>query len=714
MVEPWADAPLTDPNKDKLDRGPFVKMVANLIEGLADSNDSTVLGLVGAWGSGKSTVLHYITRRLDRTIKVVRFNPWSFEDDESLQAGLYSAILEAVPIGSHESVQKKAIEVLRRGAPALKAIPVVGNAAAETLREFLPSKSWDSAFSDLATAIRGASVKILVVVDDVDRLQPKELLLLMKTVRLLGRFPRVNYLLAYDRKSTIRTLRTALGSDTAGAEDYLEKIVQYPLDLPAPQQQFLQEIVFGALGPSLDNASANRSGATPRIRFDSFYRDHMWTSLTTPRACQRFALQARTFLPPAGGDVDPADFYALTFLRLFFADLYNMLPIWADDLTIVRESSEMATVLKAEKWVERIVACGYEKDIAHELVEALSSIFPQAFARDAAGSSGANRDCRAYDREYFKRYFTFSLPAGDVSDVLVRRDLDRVLSGEVHLGGSCPETFDHPVEDTQMRALRKGTRQTDYEAELRPLIHYLSRGLAQRPVILDRYIGSFDLKVIWVAKLIHRQGAWDPADVHAVVSRFHRPAALGSILTQTRSLSREQDRLAAAHSPHGEDQSVFVTASFADALVSSWLEQATTWLVDQWCSKSSDVPDAERLDVWSSVFSLDGMDQLQKLTTDALVSGRLSLAALASKFVVPLQLLDNHRAPESELALDMHKLEDTVPEDLLLTLILDDTARPGETNDHSQEATTRRTKLGIEGLVTWRAERAEQPKVAHT
>lgn len=49
------------------------------------------------------------------------------------------------------------------------------------------------------------------------------------TVRLLGRLPRVNYLLAYDRKSTINTLRNALGTGRSGAEDYLEKIVQYPL-----------------------------------------------------------------------------------------------------------------------------------------------------------------------------------------------------------------------------------------------------------------------------------------------------------------------------------------------------------------------------------------------------------------------------------------------------------------------------------------------------
>jgi hypothetical protein len=46
---------------------------------------------------------------------------------------------------------------------------------------------------------------ILVVVD-IDRLQPAELLDLLKVVRLLGRFHGVDFLLAYDERTIVETL----------------------------------------------------------------------------------------------------------------------------------------------------------------------------------------------------------------------------------------------------------------------------------------------------------------------------------------------------------------------------------------------------------------------------------------------------------------------------------------------------------------------------
>lgn len=706
VTEPWADAPLKDPNKDKLERGPFVEMVSRLINGLADSNDSAVLGLVGAWGSGKSTVLHYVARQLDNTIKVVRFNPWSFDDDTGLQAELYSSLLEAFPLGSHTSIRKKATEVLRRGAPALKAIPFVGAAASETVAEFLPSKSWDAAFDELAKAIHEASVKILVVVDDVDRLQPKELLLLMKAVRLLGRFPRVNYLLAFDRNSTINTLRIALGAEREAAEDYLEKIVQYPLDLPAPQQRFLQEIVFAELVPVLDGVSANMYFPTSRYRFEAFYRDHMWTALNTPRACHRFALQAKTFLPLAGGNVDPVDFFALTFFRLFYPSLYTKLPTWRDALIRQRSSPEQREKTSREEWLQRVMGCGYSKDVAEDLVDAMSTIFPQAVPNEFSASiPGGNY--RVSDREYFDRYFTFSLPAGDISDVVVRRDLELIIGGGIQLGATCPDSFDHAVPDMQMLAVRKGMRHTVYEVDTSRLVHFLSFALSRDPIDYESAVDAAHLKSDWFQKLIERQGMWPAKDMDDLVKRFHRPAALGVALVRVLAYSGvspfSQEGTVSEGSSGPE---VASTPSFAGNLASLWIPLAASWLLHEWQTETTDTPDVERLDVWGSIASLGGLNELQKLTADALTSGSLTLSQLVSKFVLPQRILGDHRASPSDLILDLNKLVDTVPRTLLLSLPLDETGAPPSTDDQGA-AKPDRIQLGVQGLRNWRAEQPE-------
>ncbi|QSZ47924.1 P-loop NTPase fold protein [Arthrobacter sp. D5-1] len=698
MIDPWTDSSLTDPKKDELERGPFVKMVASLIENLADSNDSTVLGLVGPWGSGKTTVLNYITAEIDESIHVVHFNPWSF-DDERLQAELYSAILDAFPNDDRDSLRKKAFDLVRRSAPALKAIPIVGTAAAETVREFMPSKSWDSAFQDLAASIWVATRKVLVVVDDVDRLLPNDLLLLMKTVRLLGRFPRVNYLLAYDRASTVKTLGSVLGG-TDNAEIYLEKIVQYPLDLPEPQQKFLQKIVRNHLEPVLNSASAGMNGGqTPKIRFESFYQDHMWTSLTTPRACRRYAMQAITFLGLADGNVDPADFFALTFLRLFYPNLYKRLPGWVEDLSLDQGYVSQHKPAEMDIWRDRMKSCGYEEQ-TDELIEALSSLFPRAFPGNGWGALGSRY--RAYDREYFDRYFTFSLPAGDVSDVLVHRDLDKILTGTIRSGDTCPETFDHPVEDVRMKAVRKGKRHTDYTVDTRRLVRHLTSRLSKPQDRNEGIASSHALKVSWLAKLIGSQRTWEREDIEALVKKFERPAALGYALQLDHSDWADVPPGIYAATPNSES-----AETFASQLRQAWINHATTWLVEEWRKPESSVPEEERFEVWEYLAVFDGLRLLQTKTTEAMNSGTLTFTAFVTKFTVSPVLLGNYRAFPSELVLAINKLRDTVPVEMLLDEPLEDPVPLPEPTRDEVPSLAQRTNFAMRELKKWRKEQAK-------
>jgi hypothetical protein len=701
VIEPWADSPLKDPNKDKLDRAPFVGMAVNLIENLADSNDSTVLGLVGPWGSGKSTVLNFIQRGLARDIKVVKFNPWSF-DNERLQAELYSSIVSAFPDDTRESVKKRSFDVIRRTLPVLKFIPEAGDKLAELAEKFIPSESWDAAFEDLAGTIKDASVKVLVVVDDVDRLQPQELLLLMKTIRLLGRFPRVNYLLSYDRRSTIKTLAQALGGDDNAAL-YLEKIVQYPLDLPDPQQHFLQEIVEDALGPVVTNASIGMNGGpTPRIRFETFFVEHMTTTLTTPRACQRYVLQAKTFLSLAGDDVDPADFFALTFLRLFYGNLYTRLPGWIGDLTTTEDGYDQRTKpLPKEEWISRITKLNYTADQAEELVEALGALFPRTF--DTPMWTMVGGKYRAYKREYFPRYFNFSLPAGDVSDTQVQEDLTRILKGDLLQGGRCPETFDHPIEGMQVIALRKGLRDTDYEQDPRYLVDYLSRNLTQSPPSHEGYAIPKFLITQWLSKAIGAMKEWTGHDVDVLVKRFDRPEALGYALQlhQVQSATPLDE-------PAAETDSTSAP-TFADAVKNSWIEQAVGWLIEEWKQPGPDIPESERFTVWEYLSAFDGLGKLREATNDALLSNRITLTQLITGFTVCRNILGDTRALPSDLELVIPKLKETVSDKLLRELPLSNPVETEILKEGQTPTLVHRIHFAVEHLQAWRKMKAEAP-----
>ena len=91
-------------------------------------------------------------------------------------------------------------------------------------------------FDELSKELQKLGISILVVVDDIDRLQADELLDLLKVVRLLGRFPGVDYLLAYDEQSLIEILRSPDGSglSQARARSFMEKEDRAVPALPSP------------------------------------------------------------------------------------------------------------------------------------------------------------------------------------------------------------------------------------------------------------------------------------------------------------------------------------------------------------------------------------------------------------------------------------------------------------------------------------------------
>ncbi|WP_437772744.1 KAP family P-loop NTPase fold protein [Arthrobacter sp. KNU40] len=506
LIEPWTDAPLRNPKDDLLGRQPFLSMVADLLKNLTNSNDSSVVALTGPWGSGKSTLLNFLRPALRPQVKVVTFSPWSAEGSTEIQREFFASFLEAFPKGSHRKVRKNVKTIMRRSSPLLKSVPWgLGNGVAELVKETLPEESWDSAFQRLSDAINEAGSRVLVIIDDIDRLQPDEIMTLMKMVRLTGRFPRTNYLLSYDHNSLVEILAAGLRGKTETANAFLEKIVQYPLSLPPAQQTHLQRIVFDEVRSILTDTTSPFT-LSPFQRFQAFYTDHMWDHLTTPRACRRYCAQAKTYLALAENEVDPADFLAITFLRLHHPRIYAQIPKWRGRLIGMKKVvAPVQDRPKAQaEWDELISESGYtSKTEILALGRAISDLFPR-MAGELGRSADSSGKFRACDPAYFDRYFTFSLPFGDISDQLILTQIDSLSKGVTPAGQPLIDTFDHPNIDIRMLAVQKGNLHSDWSSAVpnMNLVKFVARSLARDPVQFDLPISPGMQKVGWLARLL--------------------------------------------------------------------------------------------------------------------------------------------------------------------------------------------------------------------
>ncbi len=402
-------------------RAEFAAAVAQRIDQVRVGQNSTVFGLVGAWGTGKSTLLSEIRTHLTgNDWTAVDFSPWSAGDVSSITAEFIATLAGAFPGANGKALRKSLLKYARFGVPALSAIPIAGNAAAKVaekvLTEFTTQPAWHDTFQLLSEQIAQEEKRVLVVVDDVDRLDYDELRAVLRVVRLLGRFHNVHYLLAYDQVTIDQNLRA--GTAEGSSSEFMEKIVQHPFEVPpAPlvtRRSWCRRIVDAHSGAvqddGLGNSYVNQKEDLIRILADG---------IETPRSARRLREQLDGLAAlAADAEIDALDFIALTWLRL------TQHAVWDDIRT------------RSDRYL------GWSDDVSDELPDPRLAHLPNLVVRGQTvivsrvlqflfirATSGvlAGRKWRLHTDRYFHRYFVVGLTDADVSERLVDSALDEVL-----------------------------------------------------------------------------------------------------------------------------------------------------------------------------------------------------------------------------------------------------------------------------------------------
>lgn len=430
----WSDEAINSTGDDKFERAPFAKMIARRIDQVAPRQASTVFGVVGEWGSGKTSVLNMIRESVSDDWKVVPFSPWAVSSADGLSRQFLAALRTAFDELPTSEQVKRAKSVASRYArvatPWLKFIPVVGDALSTTVDQLLEATaesipSWDSTFATLSDAMGDLGHRVLIVADDVDRLDPDELLELLKVVRLLGRFPNVHYLLAYDQESVEALLSERGFSTRAGS--FMEKIIQYPYELPAisevAKRRLLSESLtdtFAAVSVSTSGEGASRASELIGI---------LGPSLDTPRSHARYREQLLSVVTLVDvAEVDLLDLAAITYVRVFAHELYAALPDWHHRLRTGKWQRKLLDDddISEEEWREWVRARVAPRHL-EDVLRVLSFLFSPV---SIGGLSFHEQHGQGFsDEKYVQRYLVLGLPADDVSDSLVSAGVDALTQG---------------------------------------------------------------------------------------------------------------------------------------------------------------------------------------------------------------------------------------------------------------------------------------------
>lgn len=263
MLNPDSDRALENDEQDEFGfAGIAKKLTPSLIA--ATGGDGMVMGIEGPWGSGKSTMMNLVQRELAAlgtpNLHIISIAPWLSGDDSSLVRTLIdsmAAALDALDEAENsewDNNKNKAIKlgtVLRgyaaktgRGiAPLAKlaglVVPFAG-AAGEALdlgAGILESYGKAPTDADLKKAIsdrlKALDIRFLVFIDDLDRLEPAQAVEVVRLVRSVADFPKVAYVMCYDRAVLAHALQ--VGLDVTNGDLFLQKVVQLTFAIPLPE-----------------------------------------------------------------------------------------------------------------------------------------------------------------------------------------------------------------------------------------------------------------------------------------------------------------------------------------------------------------------------------------------------------------------------------------------------------------------------------------------
>ncbi|MED2040584.1 P-loop NTPase fold protein [Bacillus wiedmannii] len=238
-----SEYPIKDTEQDTLNRASFAEKIANSL--VKSGKDSLTMGILGNWGSGKSSVYNLIKEKSNANqVIFIEFKPWYFGENNHDIIRLY--LLEFLEgIKKVQGYNPEIGKAIKKYADILSSVSLRGFGTTISFKElidrFKPGQSTDS-LSDLKKEIemllKDYPKRIVVYIDDIDRLEGSEIRMIFKLVRLVADFPKVTYILALDEEVVQKSLSSVYQFEEKGnlddAKKYIEKFIQIPIYLPKP------------------------------------------------------------------------------------------------------------------------------------------------------------------------------------------------------------------------------------------------------------------------------------------------------------------------------------------------------------------------------------------------------------------------------------------------------------------------------------------------
>ncbi|WP_454890818.1 KAP family P-loop NTPase fold protein [Alloprevotella tannerae] len=304
------DNPIESGEEDAFDLVEEAEKIAKEISARSRAKTSSI-AITAPWGGGKSSFLNLIRKQINEDeFEIVYFVPRDSKSVQTIQEDFFSMI--ACVLAKYDS---RCSHIMKDYMASLQLID--NRSIVERLLSFYRIWDKDSLKDSIKESFAALKKRVLVIIDDFDRLSKEEILEVLKLIDGNAAFTNLIFLTAYDKEQINRVL-----GDTYKTPDacFIDKFFDVEFAIPFRPYIYIAKYIEETLCKQLGTSDGEEGSIQQVItEHTSIFKEY----IPTLRDAKRYINQVLLDFKQIWGEVIVRDFLLLQLVKYRYPELYK-------------------------------------------------------------------------------------------------------------------------------------------------------------------------------------------------------------------------------------------------------------------------------------------------------------------------------------------------------------------------------------------------------
>ncbi len=385
------------------------------------------IGIIGPWGSGKSSFVGAVKERIkdhkdyERKVLYISFSPFLNHNEDRV---------------IHEFFVQLSNELKKRSGKLSNLLLSYSAKLSNAIKDSNPisflkpsgitkeDESVGELYDEIETVIKSLKLKIIISIDDLDRLNAKEILQVLKLIRNTSNFPNVVFLVAMDKEYIVNSI----AENNEKQRKFIDKFFQLEVHVSRPPFDKVKDYAISNVLNGLRNNGLNDFNITELNNSFKIHELNLHKFIVNYRDAKRFVNQfIYDFRLMHENEINVKeieyfDFCVLTLFKIFCQDEFYSIKDGKENL--LKRSERYADILFYDFELN-------SEKIANHINEILQKVFPRNGNSEFVDLKRTPSRSIAFEK-VLRLYFERTLPQDELnefefSQIYDVEDLDSVL-----------------------------------------------------------------------------------------------------------------------------------------------------------------------------------------------------------------------------------------------------------------------------------------------